>query len=670
MCYELNNLFMKNYKRANQQIEKRGENVISIHPTDYEVHLFHEGSLYESYKVFGAHPVTQKGVKGTRFSVWAPHAIEVKVVGNFNKWDGSNHGMTKVNTEGIWSIFIPGLLENEIYKYQIETAAGNKFLKADPYAFYSELRPHTASVIYNIEGYDWKDQQWFKNKKKKRIYEEPLAIYEIHLGSWRKKDEGRFYTYRELAAELIPYVLEHHFTHIEIMPLVEHPYDRSWGYQGTGYYSPTSRYGSPHDLMYFIDQCHQNGIGVILDWVPGHFCKDAHGLYMFDGRPTYEYKDIFVRENEVWGTANFDLGKGEVKSFLISNALFWMKCYHVDGFRVDAVANMLYWKAGGISQKNEYAVSFLRKLNEVVFETDPTVLMIAEDSTDWPLVTGPAYEGGLGFNYKWNMGWMNDILKYMEAESQNRKYMHDKVTFSLMYAYSENFVLPFSHDEVVHGKKSLLNKMPGDYWRKFAQLRLLYGFLMSHPGKKLLFMGGEFGQFDEWKDLEELDWVLHDYEMHRVLNDYFKELMLFYKRTKALWELDHSNEGFEWIDVNNKDQSIFSFIRKGKKESDLIIIVCNFTEVVYENFKVGVPSYAYYHEIFNSDAVSYGGSGQINKKKIKSVKKPFHNQPSHLEMTIPPFGISILQPVKTRKGSISNGKEKTVRSHAASRRSR
>ncbi|WHY69086.1 1,4-alpha-glucan branching enzyme [Neobacillus sp. SuZ13] len=661
---------MKNYKRANQQIEKRGENVISIHPTDYEVHLFHEGSLYESYKVFGAHPVTQKGVKGTRFSVWAPHAIEVKVVGNFNKWDGSNHGMTKVNTEGIWSIFIPGLLENEIYKYQIETAAGNKFLKADPYAFYSELRPHTASVIYNIEGYDWKDQQWFKNKKKKRIYEEPLAIYEIHLGSWRKKDEGRFYTYRELAAELIPYVLEHHFTHIEIMPLVEHPYDRSWGYQGTGYYSPTSRYGSPHDLMYFIDQCHQNGIGVILDWVPGHFCKDAHGLYMFDGRPTYEYKDIFVRENEVWGTANFDLGKGEVKSFLISNALFWMKCYHVDGFRVDAVANMLYWKAGGISQKNEYAVSFLRKLNEVVFETDPTVLMIAEDSTDWPLVTGPAYEGGLGFNYKWNMGWMNDILKYMEAESQNRKYMHDKVTFSLMYAYSENFVLPFSHDEVVHGKKSLLNKMPGDYWRKFAQLRLLYGFLMSHPGKKLLFMGGEFGQFDEWKDLEELDWVLHDYEMHRVLNDYFKELMLFYKRTKALWELDHSNEGFEWIDVNNKDQSIFSFIRKGKKESDLIIIVCNFTEVVYENFKVGVPSYAYYHEIFNSDAVSYGGSGQINKKKIKSVKKPFHNQPSHLEMTIPPFGISILQPVKTRKGSISNGKEKTVRSHAASRRSR
>nr|WP_144552275.1 1,4-alpha-glucan branching enzyme [Bacillus sp. X1(2014)] len=651
-------------------MKERGENVILTHPTDYEVHLFHEGNLYESYKVFGAHPETQKGVKGTRFSVWAPHAIEVKVVGNFNKWDGSNHGMTKVNNEGIWSIFIPGQLENEIYKYQIETAAGNKFLKADPYAFYSELRPHTASVIYNIEGYDWKDQQWFKNKKKKRAYEEPLAIYEVHLGSWRKKVEERFYTYRELAAELIPYVLEHHFTHIEIMPLVEHPYDRSWGYQGTGYYSPTSRYGSPHDLMYFIDQCHQSGIGVILDWVPGHFCKDAHGLYMFDGRPAYEYKDVFVRENKVWGTANFDLGKGEVKSFLISNALFWMKYYHIDGFRVDAVANMLYWNAGGISQKNEYAVSFLRKLNEVVFENDPTFLMIAEDSTDWPLVTGPVYEGGLGFNYKWNMGWMNDILKYIEAEPQNRKYLHEKVTFSLMYAYSENFILPFSHDEVVHGKKSLLNKMPGDYWRKFAQLRLLYGYLMTHPGKKLLFMGGEFGQFAEWKDLEDLDWELHDYEMHRLLHDYFKELMHFYKRSKALWELDHSNEGFEWIDADNKDQSIFSFIRKGKKESDRLIIVCNFTEVVYENYKVGVPSYAYYHEIFNSDAVSYGGSGQLNKKKIKSVKKPFHNQPSHLEMTIPPFGISILRPVKIRKGSISNGKEKTVRSYAASRWSR
>nr|WP_257984232.1 1,4-alpha-glucan branching enzyme [Neobacillus cucumis] len=644
--------------------------MVLTHPTDYEVYLFHEGSLYESYKVFGAHVELQKGIKGTRFSVWAPHAIKVNVVGDFNKWDGSKHGMTKLNDQGIWSLFIPGLLENEIYKYQIKTAAGDTILKADPYAFFSELRPHTASVIYNIEGYEWKDQRWFKNKRKKTVYEEPLSIYEVHLGSWRKRDEHTFYTYRELADELIPYVLEHHFTHIEIMPLVEHPYDRSWGYQGTGYYSPTSRYGTPHDLMYFIDQCHQNGIGVLLDWVPGHYSKDAHGLYKFDGQPTYEYEDVYVQENEVWGTANFDLGKPEVNSFLISNALFWMKYYHVDGFRVDAVANMLYWHASGTFQENPYAVSFLQKLNEVVFEAEPSVLIIAEDSTDWPLVTSPTYQGGLGFNFKWNMGWMNDILKYMEADSRNRKYLHDKVTFSLMYAFSENFILPFSHDEVVHGKKSLLNKMPGDYWQKFAQLRLLLGYLMTHPGKKLLFMGGEFGQFDEWKDLEDLDWELHDFEMHRLVHHYFKDLMMLYKRSKALWQLDHENEGFEWIDPDNKEQSIFSFIRKGKQEDNLLIIVCNFTEVVYENFKVGVPSYHYYNEIFNSDAIPYGGSGQVNKKKMKTIVKPFHNQPCHLELTIPPFGISILRPLKTRKGSKNNDTEKKVRSHVTGRRTR
>ncbi|WP_435368060.1 1,4-alpha-glucan branching enzyme [Neobacillus niacini] len=624
--------------------------------------------MFESYKVFGAHSETQGREKGTRFTVWAPRANQVHVVGDFNNWNGSNHEMTRLNKQGIWSLFIPGLLENALYKYQIKTAAGDTILKSDPYAFYSEVRPNTASIIYDLEGYNWQDQKWFQNKKKKTVYEQPLAIYEVHLGSWKKKAEEEFYTYKELADELIPYVLEHHFTHIELLPLVEHPYDRSWGYQGTGYYSATSRYGSPHDLMYFIDQCHQSGIGVILDWVPGHFCKDAHGLYMFDGQTTYEYEDVYVKENLIWGTANFDLGKGEVQSFLISNALFWIKYYHIDGFRVDAVANMLFWQAGGESQKNDYAVSFLRKLNEVVFEAEPNLLMIAEDSTDWPLVTRPTSEGGLGFNYKWNMGWMNDILKYMEAEPQNRKYLHDKVTFSILYTFTENFVLPLSHDEVVHGKKSLLNKMPGDYWRKFAQLRLLFGYLLTHPGKKLLFMGGEFGQYDEWKDLEDLDWELLDFDMHRMLQDYFKELMQLYKRSKALWELDHTYEGFEWIDADNKDQSIFSFIRKDKKD-DTLIIVCNFTEVVYENYKVGVPSHAFYNEIFNSDLIQYGGSGQVNKKKIQVIKEPFHNQPCHLEMTIPPFGISILRPVKTRKGTNSNGTKK-VRSNVASRRTR
>ncbi|MGG3470330.1 1,4-alpha-glucan branching enzyme [Neobacillus pocheonensis] len=650
---------------------KKEVKIVNVtHPTDFEVHLFHDGSLYESYKVFGAHPETQNGVKGTRFSVWAPHAAQVNVVGIFNKWDGCNHGMNRLNEEGIWSLFIPNLLENEIYKYQITTAVGNTVLKADPYAFYSEVRPNTASVIYDIEGYDWQDQKWLKNKQKKISNEEPLAIYEVHLGSWKKKDEETFYTYRELADELIPYVLEHHFTYIEILPLVEHPYDRSWGYQGTGYYSPTSRYGTPHDLMYFIDQCHQSGIGVILDWVPGHFCKDAHGLSMFDGQPTYEYFDKDVQENVGWGTANFDLGKPEVRCFLISNALYWMDYYHVDGFRVDAVANMLYWNAGGTLQKNELAVSFLQKLNEVVLERDSSILIFAEDSTDWPNVTGAPAEGGIGFSYKWNMGWMNDILKYMETEPDDRKYVHDKVTFSLLYAYSEKFILPLSHDEVVHGKKSLLNKMPGDYWRKFSQLRLLYGYLLTHPGKKLLFMGGEFGQFDEWKDLEDLDWELHDYEMHRYMHDFFKELMQLYKRSKALWELDHSYEGFQWIDADNRDQSIFSFIRKGKKEENTLVIVCNFREAVYENYKVGVPSFANYNEILNSDAVTFGGSGKVNKKKIKTIEKPYHNQPCHLEMTIPPFGISILRPVKTRKGNTSNGTEKKVRSNVTGRRTR
>lgn len=642
--------------------------MVTTHPTDYEVHLFHEGSLYESYQAFGAHITTEDGIEGTRFSVWAPHAKSVSVVGEFNDWSSESHVMEKLNPEGIWSLFIPSIGQGELYKYAIQTKDDRVLLKADPYAFFSELRPHTASIVHTLGQYKWNDEKWMRAKKRKKVFEEPMAIYELHFGSWKLKEDGSFYSYREMAEELIPYVLDHQFTHIEIMPLVEHPYDRSWGYQGTGYYSPTSRYGKPEDLMYFIDRCHEHGLSVILDWVPGHYCKDAHGLYMFDGEPTYEYTDIHVRENPIWGTANFDVGKPEVQSFLISNALFWMKHYHVDGFRVDAVANMLYWNANGQFQKNELAVSFLQKLHEAVFAYDPNVLMIAEDSTDWPLVTAPTYEGGLGFNYKWNMGWMNDVLKYMECEPEHRKHLHDKITFSLLYAYSENFVLPLSHDEVVHGKKSLLNKMPGDYWRKFAQLRLLYGYLMAHPGKKLLFMGGEFGQFDEWKDLEDLDWDLHEFEMHRLTNHYFKELMTLYRNSKPFWQLDHTHEGFEWIDADNREQSIFSFIRKGKKEDDMLVIICNFTEHVYENYRVGVPSFNSYAEILNSDGTQYGGSGQINEKRIKTIHEPYHNQPAHIEMTIPPFGIAILKPAKTRKGNKSDGTEKKVRSHAVGRR--
>ncbi|SFJ95509.1 1,4-alpha-glucan branching enzyme [Bacillus sp. 71mf] len=630
--------------------------------------LFHEEKFYDSYEILGAHLTMENGMEGTRFSVWAPHAQAVSIVGDFNEWNSEMHEMIRVTEKGIWSLFIPHVPQQELYKYAIQTREGHTILKADPYAMYAEVRPSTASVVYDIKGYKWKDQKWFQKKKRKLIYNEPLAIYELHFGSWKKKEDGSFYSYKEMADELIPYVTEHQFTHIEIMPLIEHPYDRSWGYQGTGYYTPTSRYGTPQDFMYFVDECHKYGIGVILDWVPGHFCKDAHGLYLFDGEPAYEYKDLDVQENRVWGTVNFDLGKQEVRNFLISNALFWMKFYHIDGFRVDAVANMLYWERNGGQESNEHAVSFLQQLNEAVFAEDPTFLMTAEDSTAWPLVTAPTYEGGLGFNYKWNMGWMNDILKYMECAPEYRKYIHDKVTFSLLYAYSENFILPLSHDEVVHGKKSLLNKMPGDYWAKFAQLRLLYGYLFAHPGKKLLFMGGEFGQFDEWKDLEDLDWSLHDFEMHNCMHDYFKELIALYKRSKPLWQLDHTPKGFQWIDADNREQSVFSFIRQGEREEDVLVIVCNFTSTVYENYKVGVPAFRYYNEILNSDSSAYGGSGQINKKRLKVIMEPYHNQPAHVEMTIPPFGISILRPVKTRKGSSKQDGSKTeVRSNVISR---
>ncbi|WP_242144289.1 MULTISPECIES: 1,4-alpha-glucan branching protein GlgB [unclassified Bacillus cereus group] len=642
-----------------------------IHCLEESLEQFHTEKSYESYKIFGAHLAAENGVQGVRFTVWAPHAKNVSVVGDFNEWNEKQHGMQKVTEAGIWSLFIPQIEKKEIYKYAIETVNSEVILKADPYATYAEVRPNTASVIFDIEGYEWNDKNWFRKKKKKSIYKEAMAIYELHFGSWKKKEDGSLYSYREMAEELIPYMVNHHFTHIEIMPLVEHPYDRSWGYQGTGYYAVTSRFGMPHDFMYFVDECHKYGIGVILDWVPGHFCKDAHGLYLFDGRPTYEYRDLDVQENRVWGTVNFDLGKREVRNFLISNALFWMKYYHIDGFRVDAVANMLYWEKEGKTQSNEYAVSFLRELNEAIFAEDGEFLMTAEDSTAWPLVTAPTYEGGLGFNYKWNMGWMNDVLKYMECAPEYRKYIHEKMTFSLLYAYSENFILPLSHDEVVHGKKSLLNKMPGNYWEKFAQLRLLYGYFFTHPGKKLLFMGGEFGQFDEWKDLEDLDWNLHEFEMHRNMHDYFKELIALYKRSKPLWQLDYSREGFQWIDADNKEQSIFSFIRKGDREDDVLIVICNFTNIVYEKYKVGVPEFQYYNEILNSDAIAYGGSGRINKKRLKSISEPYHNQTAHVEITIPPFGVSILRPVKTRKGSKKqDGKKAELRSNATSRRKR
>jgi 1,4-alpha-glucan branching enzyme len=648
---------------------RRAMVVNTLYPTDYQLHLFHEGSLFQSHKLFGAHILWNSEMVCTRFCVWAPNAKQVRLVGEFNSWSGVGYELHKVNEEGVWVLLLDQNLEGIQYKYELTTLSGEIILKADPYAFYSEIRPNTASVVYSLKDYEWEDSIWMQKKEKKSSLSEPGVIYEVHLGSWKKRNNGDFLSYKEMADQLIPYVVEHGFTHIELLPLVEHPLDRSWGYQGTGYFSITSRYGTPQEFMFFVDQCHQNGIGVILDWVPGHFCKDAHGLYQFDGTHIYSYKDHADRENEVWGTANFNLGLGEVQSFLISNAIFWMDTYHIDGFRVDAVANIIYWPNSFENNENPYGIEFLKKLNDALHEYNSDFLMIGEDSTDFPNVTTPVCYGGLGFDYKWNMGWMNDMLEYMKTPPFSRSSAHHKVTFSLMYTFSENFVLPFSHDEVVHGKKSLLDKMPGDYWEKFAQLRLLLGYMFAHPGKKLLFMGFELGQFSEWKDQEQLDWGLMEYDMHRNVNAYVKELLKIYKRSKPLYELDNMHEGFEWIDVNNSEQSIFSFIRKGKKDDELLVIVCNFTGIHYQDYKIGIPTAGEYREIFNSDKEEFGGAGFINKKTLNAMEVPFHGRSFSVDLTIPSFGILILRPVKKRKERKGNGKEK-VRSHAISRRER
>lgn len=639
------------------------------YPTDYEMHLFHEGTLYESYQLFGAHLINNENSIYTRFSIWAPNAEIIRLVGDFNGWNGTGYHLHRVNKEGIWSIIINKNLQGALYKYEIATKGGRTFLKSDPFGFYSEIRPKTASIVYSLEGYQWNDQYWMRKKVKKDSFSEPIAIYELHLGSWRKHENGEYYSYKELAAELIPYIVRQGFTHIELLPVIEHPLDDSWGYQGTGYFSVTSRYGTPHEFMFFIDQCHQNGIGVILDWVPGHFCKDVHGLFQFDGSYLYEYENSEDRENVVWGTANFNLGKNEVQSFLISNALFWLKYYHIDGFRVDAVANIIYWPNRHEKKENPYGIQFLKKVNEAVLKKDPTFLMMAEDSTDFPAVTSPVHYGGLGFTYKWNMGWMNDILTYMETDAEFRRYVHEKMTFSLLYAFTESFILPLSHDEVVHGKKSLLNKMPGDYGEKFAQLRLLLGYMFAHPGKKLLFMGTELAQFDEWKDKEQLGWNLLDYEMHLKLHVFMKELLKLYRRSKPLYELDHLHNGFEWIDVNNYEQSIFSFIRMGKNPDDYLIIVSNFKNHIYRDYRIGVPRNGSYREIFNSDKTEFGGNGHRNKTVLKAEPIPYHGKPYSITMTISAFGFSVLRPVKYRKERKGSGKEK-VCSDAASRRKR
>lgn len=635
--------------------------------SSYDAYLFHEGNHFQCYNILGAHIEVQEEACGAVFRVWAPNAAEVRVIGDFNGWKGENHIMNKDSHSGIWSLFIPGIKQWDMYKFEIHTMDGRILAKSDPYGFYSELRPGTASKVADLESYEWQDGDWMKEREAAKAYNNPLNIYEVHAGSWKRKQDGSFLNYRELAEELADYAINMGYSHIELLPVSEHPFDGSWGYQTTGYYSVTSRFGSPYDFMYFVDTCHQKGLGVILDWVPGHFCKDDHGLRLFDGTALYEYSDPRRAENTGWGTSNFDLGRPEVQSFLISNALFWFDKYHIDGIRVDAVASMLYLDYGRKSgewipnryggRENLEAVEFIKKLNKAVFERYSNVLMIAEESTTWPMVTAPVHLGGLGFNYKWNMGWMNDMLKYMEMDPVHRKWHHNLITFSFMYTYSENYILPFSHDEVVHGKKSLLDKMPGDYWQKFANLRVLYGYMTVHPGKKLLFMGGELGQFIEWRYEGGLDWLLLEYEYHRKMQYYVKTLNNFYKNEAALWELDHDIEGFEWIDPNNNNQSIIVFLRKSNNPGDIIIALCNFTPVTYEKYRIGVPYRCGYKEIFNSDWEEFGGSGQRNPSIIQAEEYKWHNRDFSIEITVPPLAAVYLKPINHKLKEVKEARE-------------
>ena len=617
--------------------------------SEFDLYLFHQGTNYHAQEMLGAHFVEQDRKKGVRFTVWAPNAKAVSVVGEFNDWNVFIHPMSRIDDGEIWEVFVEGLGEGEIYKYAIEPQwGGPRIMKADPYGFYAEKKPLTASRTYDMNHYVWGDAAWQKRKEEESSYERPMLTYEVHAGSWRRTLEGEYLSYRELADQLIGYVKDMNYTHIEFMPLCEHPYDGSWGYQATGYFAVTSRYGTPDDFRYLVDTAHQNGIGIIMDWVPGHFCKDEQGLRHFDGKNLYESDNETRAENWEWGTTNFDYGRTEVQSFLISNALFWFEEFHIDGLRIDAVANMLYLNYGrkdGEWQPNKYgdtgnleAMDFLKKLNETIFKYHPHALMIAEESTSWPLISKPVYMGGMGFNYKWNMGWMNDMLSYVSLDPIYRKWNQDKITFSLMYAFSENFVLPLSHDEVVHGKCSLISKMPGDYWQKFAGLRGFFGYWMAHPGKKLLFMGGEFGHFIEWNFDDSMDWhLVEQYPMHTKMLAYSKALNKFYVDNKALWQVDFDWNGFQWIDCNDSENSIIALVRRAEDRSDFIICVHNFTPEVRHGYRIGVPTKGTYVEVFNSDEEAYGGSGVLNTGDIVSEDYAFHGREQSIVITVPPL---------------------------------
>ena len=645
-------------------------------PKEYEVplYLFHQGKNAEAYKLFGSHFAKKDGVSGVVFRVWAPKAADVSVVGDFNHWNREESYMKKISDGGIWELFIPGLKKFDNYKYSIKTERGQIKLKADPYGYHMETRPNTASKVYDISGYNWKDSKWMDEKKTKDVYRSPMNIYEVHLNSWfTKTDEEELFSYMQLAEKLVPYVKEMGYTHIEMMPIAEFPFDGSWGYQQIGYYAPTSRFGTPSDFMEFVDYCHTHGVGVILDWVPAHFPKDAAGLYEFDGDYCYEYSDPNKREHYNWGTRVFDWGKPEVQSFLISNANYWLSEYHIDGLRVDAVASMLYldydrqggaWtpnKNGG--NENLEAVDFLQNLNSCLFSRHPGLLMIAEESTAWPMVTKPVDIGGLGFNFKWNMGWMNDTLRYMGMDPYFRKDNHSLLTFMMMYAYSENYILPLSHDEVVHGKGSMLNKMFGEYDEKFAAYRTLLGYYMTMPGKKMLFMGGEFGQMLEWRYDDQLEWNVLEIDKHKRLHQYVKDLNHFYMENKALWELDTSWDGFRWVNEADSENSVLSYIRRGRHAADNVVVVANFTPVERPIYKIGVPLAGEYEVVFHSSAVKYGGNKRITKKVYKTKNMQFSDMMYTIEVAIDGNSVMFLKKKPADKTAAS--KKKTTASKTA-----
>jgi 1,4-alpha-glucan branching enzyme len=626
--------------------------------TGYDRYLFSRATHYKIYEKMGAHIRTINGKRGVFFSVWAPNAARVSVVGDFNNWDGRKNPMDLLkDSSGVWVLFLPGLGVGDLYKYEIKTRDGAILLKSDPYALFAEQRPKTSSVVHTLEDYKWTDDKWLKQRAEQDFLNRPVSVYEVHAGSWRRSpaDPDKFLSYRILAETLVPYVKEMGFTHIQLMPLAEHPLDESWGYQVAGYYAPTSRFGEPRDLQYFVDKCHEADIGVLIDWVPGHFPKDAHGLRRFDGTALYEHEDPRMGEHPDWGTLIFNYGRHEVKNFLISNALYWLDKFHFDGLRVDAVASMLYLDYGRKSgqwlpnryggKENLEAIEFLKHLNSVVYQYFPGAMMIAEESTSWAGVSRPAYLGGLGFGFKWNMGWMHDVLDYIRKDPIHRRFHHNQLTFGLLYAWSENFILPFSHDEVVHGKGSLINKMPGDYWQKFANLRALYTFMWAHPGKQMIFMGQEFGQFSEWNCRKSLDWHLLGFEKHSGIQACVRDLNAVYVREKALWSKDFAPEGFDGINCDDSDNSIISFIRRSDDPKDFVVAVVNFTPVPRRGYVLGVPEDCYYEEIFNSDASVYGGSnvGNIGGVRARSGRGA-HRKPHSIEVSIPPLGGLILKP--------------------------